>query len=116
LIDVGFLAQLKAGRIDVLPGVTAFDGAGVICEGRRVQPDAVIAATGFSPGLEPVVGHLGVLTASGRPARHAPDSDPRVPGLFFIGYSNPISGNLREIAHDARGLGRVLAGRVAQPV
>jgi cation diffusion facilitator CzcD-associated flavoprotein CzcO len=115
LIDVGFLAQLKAGRIAVVPGVTAFEGADVICDGRRVQPDAVIAATGYSPGLEPAVGHLGVLAPSGRPARHAPDSDPKVPGLFFIGYSNPISGNLREIAHDARRLAPVLAARVAQP-
>lgn len=116
LIDVGFLAQLKAGRIEVVPGVTGFEGADVICSGRRLSPDAVIAATGYSPGLEPVVGHLGVLTASGRPVRHAPDSDPETPGLFFIGYSNPISGNLREIAHDARGLGRVLAERVGQSV
>ena len=114
LIDVGFLAQLKAGRIVVVPGVTAFEGAEVICDGRRVRPDAVIAATGYSPGLETAVGHLGVLAPSGRPARHAPDSDPKTPGLFFIGYSNPISGNLREIAHDARRVGRLLAERPAR--
>ncbi len=109
LIDVGFLGQLKAGRIEVVPAITAFDGADVVCGEHRIQPDAVIAATGYSHGLEQMVGHLGVLTAGGRPARYAPESDPRTPDLFFIGYSNPISGNLREIALDARRLGRVLA-------
>ena len=111
LIDVGFLAQLKAGRIEVVPGITGFEGSEVVCGARRLKADAVIAATGYSPGLEPMVGHLGVLDASGRPSFHAPQSSPQAPGLFFIGYSNPISGNLREIAHDARALGPVLAAR-----
>jgi len=107
LIDVGFLAQLRAGKIEVVPAVTAFDGAEIVCGQRRVKADAVIAATGYSQGLEPLVGHLDVLDARGRPARHAPLA--ATPGLYFIGYSNPISGNLREISHDARRLGRVLA-------
>jgi cation diffusion facilitator CzcD-associated flavoprotein CzcO len=111
LIDVGFLAQLKAGRIEVVPGVTAFEGAEVICGQRRLQPDVVIAATGYSQGLKAMVSHLGVLSDGGRPAVYAPGSDPRTPGLFFIGYSNPITGNLREIARDARRLGHVLAER-----
>ena len=109
LIDVGFLAQLKAGRIEVVPELSAFEGAVVICGERRLTPDAVIAATGYEQGLEPIVGHLGVLDTRGRPARHAPDSHPDGRGLFFVGYSNPISGNLREIAIDTRRLGQVLA-------
>jgi putative flavoprotein involved in K+ transport len=111
LIDVGFLAQLKAGRIKVVPGVTAFEGADVICGEHRLHPHAVIAATGYSHGLDTMVGHLRVLTTAGRPAYHAPASHPSAEGLFFIGYSNPISGNLREIALDARRLGRALAER-----
>ena len=109
LIDVGFLDQLKAGRITVVPGLDSFEGPEVICGGQRLKPDAVIAATGYSHGLEALVGHLGVLDAGGRPSRYAPASHPNAPGLFFIGYSNPISGNLREIARDARRLGLVFA-------
>jgi putative flavoprotein involved in K+ transport len=109
LIDVGFLAQLKAGRIEVVAGITGFEGSEVICGDRRLKADAVIAATGYSPGLEHLVGHLGVLDSNGRPNSHAPQWSPQAAGLFFIGYSNPISGNLREIAHDARALGPVLA-------
>jgi hypothetical protein len=111
LIDVGFLAQLKAGRIEVVPGITGFEGGEVVCGARRLKADAVIAAIGYSPGLEPMVGHLGVLDANGHPSYHAPQPSSQAPGLFFIGYSNPISGNLREIAHDARALGPVLAAR-----
>jgi putative flavoprotein involved in K+ transport len=114
LIDVGFLAQLKGGRIEVVPELNAFEGTAVACGERRLIPDAVIAATGYSQALEPVVGHLGVLDTRGRPARHAPNSHPNAAGLFFIGYSNPISGNLREIAVDAHRLGRVLAEHVAR--
>jgi putative flavoprotein involved in K+ transport len=114
LIDVGFLAQLKAGRIDVVPGITGFEGGEVICGELRLKADAVIAATGYSPALEPLVGHLGVLDSKGSPGFHAPQSSPRAAGLFFIGYSNPISGNLREIARDARALGPVLAMGAAQ--
>jgi putative flavoprotein involved in K+ transport len=114
LIDVGFLAQLKAGHIEVVPGVTGFEGDEVICGERRLKADAVIAATGYSPGLEPMVGHLGVLDAKGHPRFHAPQGSPQAAGLFFIGYSNPISGNLREIARDARALGPVLATGMAR--
>jgi putative flavoprotein involved in K+ transport len=109
LIDVGFLSQLKAGRISVVPGLDSFEGAEVISGGHRLKPDAVIAATGYSHGLEAMVGHLGVLDSGGRPACYAPASHPNTPGLLFIGYSNPITGNLREIARDARRVGRVLA-------
>ncbi len=77
----------------------------------RLRPEAVIAATGYGHGLEDLAGHLGVPDESGRPARNAPESHPNAPGLFFIGYSNPISGNPREIAGDARRLGRVLRAR-----
>jgi putative flavoprotein involved in K+ transport len=114
LIDVGFLAELKAGHIEVVPEVTGFEGGEVICGERRLKADAVIAATGYSPGLESMVGHLGVLDPNGRPSFHAPQCSPRAAGLFFIGYSNPISGNLREIAHDARALGPVLATATAR--
>ncbi len=104
LIDVGFLRELKAGRIEVVPALERFEGAYVICGGRRLKPDAVIAATGYSRGLDPLVGHLGVLGAGGRPNAHAPASDPRTPGLYFIGYQNPIVGNLYEVARTARRL------------
>ncbi len=67
----------------------------------------------FRHARHPRSSALGVLTAGGRPVFNAPAFHPSADGLFFIGYSNPISGNLREIAMDARRLGRVLAERAA---
>ena len=76
LIDVGFLDQLKAGRISVVPGLERFEAGYAVCGDQRLKPDAVIAATGYDRGLEPLVGHLGVLAESGRPAHHAPSRHP----------------------------------------
>src|SRR5439155_7312552 len=65
-IDAGFVAAVKAGRIEVVAAVEAFDGSDVVlADGSRLQPEAVIAATGYDRGLEPLVGHLGVLTEMG---------------------------------------------------
>ena len=58
----------------------------MLADGSVVRPDAVIAATGFEPGLEPLVGHLGVIDARGRPVVHNEQTDPRAPGLHFVGY------------------------------
>jgi putative flavoprotein involved in K+ transport len=109
LIDVGFLDHLKKGEIEVVPAVERFSGDETWCGDRHLRPDVVVAATGFSRGLEPIVGHLGVLGSSGRPKVHAPDSDPHAPGLFFIGYTNPIVGNLYEVSRVARKLAESMA-------
>ena len=109
LIDVGFLGHLRKGEIEVVPAVEKFSGAEVSCGDRKLRPDVVIAATGFLRGLEPIVGHLGVLGPTGRPKVPAPDSDPSAPGLFFIGYSNPIIGNLHDVSRVARKLSRSMA-------
>jgi hypothetical protein len=60
--DDGFVRLLKAGEIKIVPAVVCFDDSDVLlADGTRIQPDAVIAATGYRRGLEPLVGHLGVL-------------------------------------------------------
>src|SRR4051812_9783306 len=59
VIDGGFVAALKAGRIELVSAVERLDGADVVLtDGRRLRPDAVIAATGYRHGLEELVGHL----------------------------------------------------------
>ena len=64
----------------------------------------MIAATGYHRALDSLVGHLGILAASGRPSVHAPNSHPEAPGLYFIRYTNPLVGNLYEVAQVARQL------------
>ncbi|GAC1557565.1 MAG: hypothetical protein NVS2B9_20160 [Myxococcales bacterium] len=108
ILDVGFVDALKQGRLTVVPAVTGFDGRDVLLAGgARIQPDAVIAATGYSRALEGLVGHLGVLSPRGVPLAHGASAP--APRLHFIGFSNPISGNLREIGLDAPRLACVVA-------
>jgi putative flavoprotein involved in K+ transport len=110
LIDVGFLSQLKARRIQGVPALERFDGGEAICGDQRLRPQVVIAATGYTRGLKRLVGHLRVLGPTERPTHHAPQCHPATPGLYFIGFSNPITGNLYEVARDARALARALVG------
>ncbi len=114
IVDIGFVAALKRGEIAVVPAVERFDGSEVQLAGdARLAPDAVIAATGYERGLEPLVGHLGVLDASGMPRCHAGGSCADAPGLYFTGFAHPSGSSLRELRLDARRLARALAARRA---
>ncbi|HEX2032173.1 MAG TPA: NAD(P)/FAD-dependent oxidoreductase [Actinomycetota bacterium] len=112
ILDIGLVRLLKRRQVQVVPAVRAFDGADVVlADGSRLRPDAVIAATGFERGLDDLVGHLGILGPHGRPVVNGPATDPRAADLYFIGFSNPISGNLREVGIDARKIARAIARR-----
>ena len=105
--DDGFVALLKAGRIEIVAAVEGFDRQDVLlADGARIQPDAVIAATGYRRGLEPVVGHLGLLDEDGVPLVTGGNQHPSAPGLFFNGYRTDLSGQLRLMRPDARAIAR----------
>jgi cation diffusion facilitator CzcD-associated flavoprotein CzcO len=85
IVDAEVIEAIKEGRIEVVAAVAALDSTRVeLADGARVDPDAVICATGFRPALEPLVGHLGVLGERGMPKVIAPR--PAAPGLRFAGY------------------------------
>ncbi|WP_394433135.1 flavin-containing monooxygenase [Streptomyces sp. SGAir0957] len=109
--DVGLIAAVRAGKVEPVAAVESFEGAEVVlADGTRATPDAVIAATGYDHGLHHLVGHLDVLDpVTGRPRPHGRRTLPSAPGLYFTGYTNPISGMLRELALDAERIGRALA-------
>lgn len=110
IIDVGLVEAVQRGQVTVVAAVEGLDGADVVhIDGTRTAPDAVIVAAGYRRGLEPLVGDLGVLRDNGRPRVHGAATDPRAPGLWFTGYTNPISGMLRELAIDARRIARAVA-------
>jgi putative flavoprotein involved in K+ transport len=109
-IDVGMITALRAGRITPVAALTRFDGdEAVLTDGTRLAPDAVIAATGYITGLEPMVGHLGVLDERERPLPHGARTRPGVPGLRFVGLTNPLKGLLFQISLDARATARAVA-------
>lgn len=108
--DVGLVAAVRAGKVEVVAAVEALEGREVVlADGSRIAPDAVIAATGYRRALEPLVGHLGVLDDRGRPAVRGARSPREAPGLYFTGFTNPISGMLRELALDAERIARRIA-------
>ena len=110
VVDSGFVAALKQGRIEIVPAVERFDGADVVLRGDvRLQPDVVIAATGYRSGLEELVGHLGVLLPNGRPAINGARTHPNAPGLYFNGYWLPLSGQIPALRRSSRALARAVA-------
>jgi cation diffusion facilitator CzcD-associated flavoprotein CzcO len=107
------VAAVKRGSIEVVSAVEAFDGDEVILrDGTRVRPDAVIAATGYRHGLEPMVGHLGVLDDAGSPVRNGPP--PVAPGLWFAGYDEPLIGPLKSFRLQATPMADAIAGRLGE--
>jgi putative flavoprotein involved in K+ transport len=117
ILDVGLVDLLKARRVRVVAAVIGFDGGEVLlADGERLPRDAVIAATGFDRALEDLVGHLGVIGRHGRPVVRGGQTHPTAPDLYFSGYSNPLSGNLREVGIEARRIARsVRASRGRRP-
>lgn len=111
-VDEGFVAHLRAGRLTVVPEISRLDGQEVVlADGARLRPDVVLAATGYRRGLEPLVGHLGVLDEAGLPR----GGQPARPGLWFTGYRVEVAGSLRLHGIDARRIARRIS-RVSYPV
>ena len=109
-VDDGFVAALKRRRIELVPVVERFEGADVVLAGGvRIRPDAVIAASGYARGLEPLVGHLGALRPDGRPVAPAGQPNEDTPGLYFIGYLPVPSGQLRQARIQAKRLACTVA-------
>jgi putative flavoprotein involved in K+ transport len=103
VVDRDVLTAIRAGRLEVVAGVTALDERGArLADGNRADVDTVIAATGYRTGLAPLVGHLGVLDDRGRPLGVAADQTPA--GLWFIGFRagpgqiGALGGQARRIA------------------
>src|SRR6478752_793558 len=85
LVDMDVIDAIRDGSIEVVSTVESFDGGKVVLvDGSRLEAYAVILATGYLRGLEPLVGHLGVLDAKGKPVSWR--VRPAAEGLRFIGY------------------------------
>jgi len=109
-LDRGFVAALKARRLSLVPAVEAFDGpAVVVASGARITPEVVIAATGYHHGLEPLVGHLGVLAPSGKPAIRTGGAAAGAEDLYFNGFWLPLSGQLPAMRRTSRRVARAIA-------
>jgi putative flavoprotein involved in K+ transport len=112
IVDVGLVDAVQAREVRVVPALEGFDaGRALLADGDSYEVDDVIAATGFRPGLEPLVGHLGVLDERGSPLVHAAEQHPNAPGLHFIGYQVTLGGTFRHVGIEAKQLARAVARR-----
>jgi putative flavoprotein involved in K+ transport len=110
-VDDGFVTALKAGRARVVGEVEGLEPDGAVLRGgERVAADVVICATGYRRGLEPLVGHLGVLDQGGAPRyRDGVPNDPAAPGLYFVGFRVALSGQIRASSARARRVAKAIA-------
>ncbi len=110
ILDVGLVDAVLDDRVEPVAAVTGFDGSKVLlADGSAIEPEAIVVAAGYRRGLEPLVGHLGILDGSGLPVVHGARTHDRAPHLHFIGFTNPASGMFREIAIDARRIASALS-------
>jgi hypothetical protein len=114
ILDIGAIAMVKQGSIRVLPAVQEIFPDRVRFAGGAEHPfEAIIFATGYRPGLDRLVeGFEAIADARGRPNRFGEES--AIPGLYFVGFKNPPTGALREIAREAPRVARSIraaAGR-----
>jgi indole-3-pyruvate monooxygenase len=112
MLDVGTIAMVKQGKIRVLPAVQEVLPDGVrFADGAVHGFEAIICATGYRPGLDNLIEGFGAIAdARGRPDRFGEEAG--IPGLYFLGFRNPPTGALREIALEAPRVARSIRASV----
>jgi cation diffusion facilitator CzcD-associated flavoprotein CzcO len=110
MLDIGTLALIKQGLVQVVPGVASLsEGRVTFVDGRTLPFDAIVLATGFRPGLAGFLdGAAQLTTERGTPKVFG---EAAAPGLYFIGFKNPPTGALREMALEAPRIARHIAAR-----
>jgi putative flavoprotein involved in K+ transport len=106
VIDVGFVRALKQRLVRIRPAVEGFTATGAVFADGSVEPfDAIIAATGFSTGLNELIETKDVLNDSYEPVDPSGEPTNR-PGIFFMGYTHSLRGHLFEANLASRRLAR----------
>ena len=109
VIDLGTLDQIKAGTITVVPGIERVNRKTVAFTDSRELPfDAIILATGYRPGLAPVLGDdlsARMLNERGYPKRLWFD-EPALRGLYFLGFTTPLTGIIYNLTIDSEKIAR----------
>ncbi|HET7613058.1 MAG TPA: NAD(P)/FAD-dependent oxidoreductase [Gemmatimonadaceae bacterium] len=114
VIDVGFVAAVKRGMIKIRPALERLTESNAVFADGSAEPfDAIIAATGFSAGLENLIDDDHVLNQAGEPIAES-GSPSSVPGLYFIGFNHSLRGQLFESNLASRRLARNVGSYLSQ--
>jgi hypothetical protein len=104
VIDVGFVNVVKRGLLQIRPELVCLTPTqAVYADGRSEPFDAVIAATGFTTGLDSLLETSQALNHLNEPADSAGEPT-SCPGLFFIGFTHSLRGHLFEANRASRKL------------
>jgi putative flavoprotein involved in K+ transport len=107
--DVGIVRDVMSGRVRPVAAVQGFTATSVLLtDGTSVQPDTVIAATGYGTGLRDLFEDPSLFDETGVPLVHG--GAPARPGLFFMGYDVTLGGMLRQVAMESRLVARAIRG------
>lgn len=98
VIDVGTLAQIKAGNIKVMPDIESLGEHEVLFkDGQKLPIDVILMATGYHARLEEIIEEVApILNERAYPKAMWFDED-AYKGLYFVGFNLPLTGILRDI-------------------
>ncbi len=102
ILDIGTIAQVRAGRIRVVPAIEEiFPDRVRFADGRSEPFEAIVLATGYRPALDRFIDGFEPGLTDQRGRLHRFGEETAIPGLFFVGFRNPPTGALREISIEA---------------
>nr|WP_037112322.1 NAD(P)/FAD-dependent oxidoreductase [Rhizobium sp. 2MFCol3.1] len=111
-VDDGAIRSIKEGKTLVVSPVSRIDGKYVkLRDGTLIEPDIIISATGYSAGLESLLGGLGVVDAVGNAVRRGNGSGSSIPGLFFAGMTPGLVSYFHNAGKEGRDIARVISAR-----
>lgn len=107
IVDAEVIEAIRQRRVEVVGAVQACEpGAVKLADGTRLEPDSIVAATGYRPALERLVGQLDVLDAGGKPK--AVGEKAAALGMRFIGYVQR-PGGIGYMGREAKRAARAIA-------
>ncbi|MCB1179024.1 MAG: NAD(P)/FAD-dependent oxidoreductase [Leptospiraceae bacterium] len=100
LVDIGTSELIYQEQIKVRPGIQKFTKDSILFEdGSEGSYDTVICCTGFSPNLHPLFPGLNLWNEKGYPNLRGKEV---MNGLYFLGYTNHLTGFLKNIGVEAK--------------
>jgi len=111
LIDIGTVALIRQGKVRVVGGIDRFAGERAhTVDGEDLEVDLVVLATGYRSGLGELFGEQErARLLDGRELPRSFGAAAAAPGLYFVGFRNPITGQLHDIARESERVAATIA-------
>ncbi len=102
LVDIGTVQLIREKKLRVFPGIKKFDSHGVeFVNNQKENFDAILLCTGFQSNLKKFFPNEDIFTEKGYPKIRGKECQK---GLYFLGFTNHVSGFLRYIGVEAKNI------------